>query len=213
MRRRRVPWPLAVLLVPALAWAAGFAWFVLASGRAAPSPPQADGIVALTGGAERVETALRLLAQGRAPLLLVSGTGGGAVLPELASRAGLDPAGLGPRVTLGRRATTTRGNAAETAAWAADHGLHSLYVVTAGYHMKRAITELSRALPDVALYPVPVTPPVMHGLAWLRDPSLVRLLAEEYTKWLLARAGVSAIRSEAAIPLAPTPARAAPVSS
>jgi uncharacterized SAM-binding protein YcdF (DUF218 family) len=185
-----------LLLAPVVAWTVGFAWFALISGRAPPPPPEADGIVALTGGAERVETALRLLADGRAPRLLVSGTGGGALLPELASRAGLDPDGLVPRVTLGRRAATTRGNAAETAAWVTDNNIHSLLVVTAGYHMPRALTELSRALPDVTLYPVPVTPPGMQGTAWLHHPRRVRLMAEEYTKWLLTRVGLSALGRE-----------------
>jgi len=180
----------ALLMLPVLVWTAGFAWFVFASTRTPPAPPpEADGIVALTGGAERVETALRLLAAGRAPLLLVSGTGGGAALSDLASRAGVDPGGLAGRVTLGRRAATTRGNAAETASWAADNGVHSLLVVTAAYHMKRAMVELSRTLPDVALYPVPVTPPGMQDRTWLYDATHLRLMAEEYTKWLLVRAG------------------------
>ncbi len=74
--------------------------------------------MAFTGGPERVETALRLLAEGRADRLLLSGIGGGAELPELAHRAGVDPLPLATRVTIGRNATTTRGNAAETAAWA-----------------------------------------------------------------------------------------------
>ena len=60
-----------------LAWAGGFAWFLHAARVTAEPPAHADGIVALTGGAERVETALNLLAEGRARLLLVSGVGGG----------------------------------------------------------------------------------------------------------------------------------------
>ena len=171
-------------------WCAGFFWFVhLSLGPPASPPPQADGIVALTGGAERVETALRLLAQGRAPLLLVSGIGGGAVLPDLAARAGLDPNRLLPQVTLGRKAATTRGNALETAEWANEKGIRSLLVVTAGYHMPRALTELSRAMPDVTLHPVPVVPPGMQGGALLH-PANMRLLAEEYTKFLLVRTGL-----------------------
>ena len=41
--------------------------------------------------------------------------------------------------------------------------MHSLIVVTAGYHMPRALAELRRALPDVTLYPVPVQPPAMRA--------------------------------------------------
>ena len=59
---------LAVLLAAVLAWCGGFAWFVHAALRLTPAPPISDGIVALTGGAGRVEAALHLLAEGRARL-------------------------------------------------------------------------------------------------------------------------------------------------
>jgi uncharacterized SAM-binding protein YcdF (DUF218 family) len=188
---RRVGAVLLVMLVLASGWAAGFAWFLHIAVEATAPPPPADGIVVLTGGAERVETALRLLAEGRARLLLVSGVGGAAEFNELAHRAGVAPS-LAPRVTLGRAAASTRGNAAETADWARAHGLHSLIVVTAGYHMPRALTELGRALPEVALYPVAVLPPALRGE---RDAATLRLLAGEYTKWLATEAGLSALVS------------------
>ena len=142
-----------------LAFGASFAWFVHQVDQPGEAPPHTDGIVAFTGGPERVETALRLMAEGRADHLLLSGIGGGAELTELAHRAGVDPLPLATRVTIGRSATTTRGNAAETAAWARANGIHSLLVVTASYHMPRAIAELARALPETQLYPLPVVPP------------------------------------------------------
>ena len=74
--------------------------------------------MAFTGGPERVETALRLLAEDRADRLLLSGIGGGAELAELAHRAGVDPLPLASRVTIDRNAATTRGNATDTADWA-----------------------------------------------------------------------------------------------
>lgn len=186
-RLRTLLLALPVLLV--LAWLGGFAWFLRVSMRPAVLPPRADGIVVLTGGADRVETALRLLAAGQGRLLLVSGVGHAAGFGELARLAHVDPA-LAPRVTLGRNAASTRGNAIETAEWAHAHGVHSLIVVTAGYHMPRALVELSRTLPEVPLYPVPVMPP---GLRDGRDLSALRLLAGEYTKWLAAELGLSAL--------------------
>ena len=190
MRTRRLAPPLALLAVLALAWVGGFVWFLRAAWVTTEPPAAADGIVALTGGAERVETALKLLAEGRARVLLISGVGGAADFAELARRAGVDPA-LRSRVTLGRTATTTRGNAAETAEWARANDLTSLIVVTAGYHMPRALAELSRAMPGLALYPAPVLPPAM------RQPGLteLRLLAGEYSKWLATEAGLSALGS------------------
>ena len=185
-------WPLlgwlgAGVLGLAALWGVGFADFSHAARQPGPPPPPADGIVALTGGADRIETALRLLADGHAPLLLVSGVGRGTDLAEVAHRVRLDPARLAGRVTLGREATTTLGNAAETAAWARAHGIRRLIVVTAGYHMPRAVLEIRRVLPDVALYPVPVLPPALRGAM---DGATVRMLASEYDKLLAVRFGL-----------------------
>jgi uncharacterized SAM-binding protein YcdF (DUF218 family) len=175
-----------------LAWSAGLAWFVRVAGQAEPPAPRADGIVALTGGADRVETALRLLAADRAAWLLVSGIGPTTDLTTLARHAGLDAAPLVARVELGRQATSTRGNASETATWARAKGLHSLIVVTAWYHMPRAMTELARAMPGIALYPAPVEP---EGS---RQPRLAvaRLLAEEYSKYLASWLDLTALLPE-----------------
>ncbi len=176
---------LLALLVFLLGWGVGLLWYIRLIDAVAPPGPPADGIVALTGGADRVDTALQLLAKGQAPRLLLSGIGGGAQLPELDDRAGVDAARLAERITLGRGAQSTRGNAVETATWVRRQGIHSLIVVTAAYHMPRAMLELRRELPDTELYPVPVRPSGYTG--WRR----LRLLAVEFTKFLGAEAGLS----------------------
>ncbi|HME27602.1 MAG TPA: YdcF family protein [Acetobacteraceae bacterium] len=173
----------------ALAFGGGFAWFVHRVEMPGQTPPRTDGIVAFTGGPERVETALRLLAEGRADRLLLSGIGGGAELAELARRAGVDPRPLAPHITIDRNATTTRGNATDTATWAHDNDIHSLLVVTAAYHMPRAMAELARTLPDVTLYPLPVAAPERPD----RTAVPLRLVAEEYIKFLVTTAGLSAV--------------------
>jgi len=179
---------LAAVLVLGALWSFGFARFNSQVRRPAPAPPQADGIVVLTGGADRIETALRLLAEGHAPVLLVSGVGRGTELGEMARRVHLDPAALGARVTLGRTATDTVGNAAETAAWARANHVQRLIVVTAGYHMPRALLEIGHALPGVALHPAPVQPPAMRGRL---DFATARLLASEYDKLLAVQIGLT----------------------
>jgi uncharacterized SAM-binding protein YcdF (DUF218 family) len=190
MTRRRLALRVAgwTLFAVVVAWDMGLVWFIQFAARAMPPPPMADGIVALTGGAERVETALRLLRAHQAHWLLLSGTGIGADLAVLAHRAGVDPAPLADEVTLGRQATTTRGNALETAAWAREHDIHTLIVVTAYYHMPRALTELRRAMPEVTLYPEPVLRPQSGFMGPLVT---LRLTAEEYTKYLLALVGMT----------------------
>lgn len=184
-------WPSLLLLsalVVATVWAAGFTAYSHDARIKARKPPGADGIVVLTGGADRIETGLQLLAEGVAPMLLVSGVGRGAEMAELAKRVKLDPAVVGDRITLGREATTTIGNAAEAAAWAHQNGMRKLIVVTAGYHMPRALLEIGRSLPEVTLYPVPVQPPAMRGRI---DIAAIRLLAGEYDKLLAVRLGLS----------------------
>jgi len=183
----------ASLVLVALAWTAGLVWFIADAAAPGEPPPRADGIVALTGGADRVEQAFHLLAEGRGQKLLLSGIGGGAELRELARRAGLDPAPIAARVTLGRSATSTHGNALETASWAQENAIHSLIVVTAGYHMPRALAELGRALPEVELYPAPVMPPALRVAGFAADAGTLRLMAAEYTKWLATELGLSGL--------------------
>jgi uncharacterized SAM-binding protein YcdF (DUF218 family) len=194
---RRVATVLGVALIVALlAGGAGFVWFVHLARQAGHVPAHVDGIVAFTGGADRVETALRLLAEQRGDKLLLSGIGGGAELAELAPRAGIDPAPLAARVTLGRGATTTRGNAQETAAWAKANAIQSLLVVTASYHMPRALAELDRVLPDVTLFPLPVLLDERPGHAVVP----LRLIVEEYVKYLATRIGLTAVIPQRDIP-------------
>lgn len=185
--------PLAILLtlLLVLAWSAGFGIFAWRATRPPGPPPRADGIVVLTGGADRVQAGLSLLQADRAQLMLISGVRPGLDLNSLIWASGLrlprehDLAG---RITLGHVATSTVGNAIEAAGWARANGLHSLIVVTAGYHMQRALAEFASRLPDEALHAYPVLPPALlrwHSLATLR------LLVSEYDKWLLVASGLT----------------------
>ncbi len=192
---RRSRWRQRLLVaVPALALAglvAGFGWFLVLAGRGPADPTgHTDGIAVLTGGAERVETGLRLLREGRAERLLVSGVHPQVTLADVARLAALEPEPLAGRVALGPRATTTRGNAVEIADWARAGRLHSLRVVTAGYHMPRALLELRRTLPEVSLVPHPVVPARLRDPAAGGQPRTWSLLAGEYLKFLAAWAGV-----------------------
>jgi uncharacterized SAM-binding protein YcdF (DUF218 family) len=176
--------PLAVLLLLGL----GFLWFIQAVHQARAEPGRrTDGIVVLTGGGGRVEAGLALLENGAAPRLLISGAAPGLTLAALARANGRQPTALAGKVDLGHAAATTTGNAVETAAWARAHGLRSLRVVTADYHLPRAMLELRRAMPEVVLLPNPVAPPALSASrrAWL--------LALEYAKLGAAATGLGAL--------------------
>ncbi|WP_439552556.1 YdcF family protein [Falsiroseomonas sp.] len=187
MRRLLIALGIAGLL--GLAVAAGFAAFLAAArGGPAPDAPPAEAIIVLTGGAERVETALRLLDAGAAPILLVSGAHPALTVPELARVHGRAPGSLAGRVVLGHAAATTIGNAAEAAAFAQARGIRSVRLVTAAYHMPRAMLEFRRALPGVALHPHPVRP---ASFAHLPRARRWALLFGEFVKYGTAAAGLT----------------------
>lgn len=170
-------------------WLAGFVIFLCVVFTASPPNPLplADGIVALTGGDDRVGAGLALLAAHEAPLLLISGAGRGTYLGDFTDDDVAAATRYAGDITLGHMADTTHGNALEAANWAHAHHMHSLIIVTADYHMPRAMLEMANSLPGVTLIPAPVRPPAMRELFTL--PTL-RLLAGEYTKYLAVRSGL-----------------------
>jgi uncharacterized SAM-binding protein YcdF (DUF218 family) len=190
MKLRRL-WFLA--LVPLLLWLGGFIWFLRAAQEPATHSSAADAIVVMTGGAERVETGFRLLEEGLAPRLFVSGVHPDSRLADLARGAGVDPAKLAGRVELGHAAASTRGNAVEIAAWARPRQIATIRLVTAGYHMPRARTELRRAMPGLRVQAHPVTPARLRAEGAFWQPRNWGLLFGEYMKFLGAELGLSAI--------------------
>lgn len=170
-------------MVLAAGYAASLAVFAVTLPAATDTPPArtADAIVALTGGTDRVDTALRLLAEDAAPILLVSGAHPGTDLSRTLRRVNADPS-LGGRVVLGSRARSTRGNALEAASFARDRNARSLIVVTSVYHMPRALLEFGNLLPDADLLPYPVAPP---------GGTPVGLLLSEHAKWLAVAVGIT----------------------
>jgi uncharacterized SAM-binding protein YcdF (DUF218 family) len=190
-----------ILLAGAVAASAALAlgYFSFGDGvqQARPSQPlpEADAVVALTGGsAARLTSAMTLLKEGRGRRLLITGVNPGT--PAADVHALLSPGAaeigetelIGCCVDLGRNAEDTLGNASETAAWARRNGFTRLIIVTDDYHMPRSLRELAIAMPHAALTPFPVRTLLMETGAWRHDLGAAAVLAGEYLKYLMIRA-------------------------
>ncbi|MDH4982471.1 YdcF family protein [Hyphomicrobium sp. D-2] len=146
--------------------------------------PNGDAIVVLTGESARIAEGARLLDEGRAGRMLISG-----VFPRTGKKALLEISGLPEDkfdccVDIDYAALDTVGNAQQTRNWAAAHGYNSVIVVTASYHMPRSLAELSLALPDVELIPHPVMPGSFPSSHWWLNTTVTRTLISEYLKFL-----------------------------
>lgn len=191
-RRRLLPRLVTIVLIVVLAWLGGLVYFAtMIPGRVDDVGTPTDGIVVLTGGSERLHEGLRLLADGKATQLLISGVHREATLDDLL-KIGEPPSNLSPQtiqccVTIGYQADNTAGNASEAAAWVAAKGVRSLRLVTADYHMPRSLLEFSLALPDVRILPHPVFPEVVKRDEWWLWPGSASLVVSEYHKYAATR--------------------------
>lgn len=178
----------AAFLVALLIWAAGLFAFAARVERSTPPPfPEpADGIVALTGANsnERLAAAVELLAENRGRRVLVSGVN------REASREDIRTVSKAVRrlydccVDLGFTAADTVGNARETAEWAKAMRYTSLIVVTADYHIPRAMLEQRAMMPEMRLTPYAVPTASLDARRWWRHPRSARLMVVEYSKYL-----------------------------
>ena len=190
MRRRRRSrtlgrvFPLVVAL--ALAWLGGFLWFLeTVPGELEDAGTPTDAIVVLTGGSERLPVALELLDRGLAGRLFVSGVYSGVDVATILDLNTQAPTTLACCIDLGHDARDTLGNARETAIWMAEGQRRSLRLVTASYHMPRALALFRRLMPEVLIVPHPVFPRLLRDGAGWAHPRTLLLLADEYTKYLI----------------------------
>lgn len=180
---------LAMLLYGLAAlWLGGFLHYVAGVrdlGRQA-SERRTDAIVVLTGGSERIDAGLRLLQAERARKLFITGVNKGTNAEMLQQLRGQYPPQLfACCVELGTAAEDTVGNAAETAIWVRKEGYRSLRLVTAAYHLHRAMIEFRRFMPATELLPHPVFTEAVRLESWWQHPGTARLLAGEFNKYIV----------------------------
>ncbi len=185
-----------LLVLAAFTWVAGFAWFMVTLPREKPDnfrPTGAEnagrtGIVALTGGPDRIIKAMELLENDQGARLLISGVNPNTTKDMIAQRFTADFAKFECCVDLGLMARSTTDNAVETKDWVMEQGYTRLILVTSDYHIRRSRAELRAQLPDAAILIFPVASEVAERGKWYMSPESWRDLSKEYSKYVIVKA-------------------------
>ena len=168
----------------------GFVFF--AEGRRADAvrfgrPPQADGIVVLTGTAQaRIEEGLRLIAGKHGRRLLITGVHKKLDMDDILNMSEIDKESIKCCIDLDYHAYNTAGNAVEAYRWARILGYRSLILVTSTHHIPRTLIEMRRVMPNIRLIPHAVNPQGIRLEEWWQYPGTLKLLLGEYTRYLFA---------------------------
>lgn len=164
-----------------LLYALGFVLFAVTLGQPATDDTEkADAAVVLTGGAGRIEHALKVIQDRKAGRLLISGADPLVTKADLAVRNPGRGKVLRCCVDLGTEAKDTRSNAEEAERWLKQHRRTSVRVITSDWHMRRALYEFRRVLgSDYVIVPDAVR----------TEPSFFTLFGE-YNKYVLRRIAV-----------------------
>jgi uncharacterized SAM-binding protein YcdF (DUF218 family) len=158
-----------------------------------PSQPttntsKTDAIIVLTGGAGRVAEGLKLLGTGIADKLLITGVDTTTSAPELVLALELPPEEIKKidptKITIGRKAQSTIGNAIEAADWVRANKVKSIRLVTANYHMIRATLEFKKLMPEIEIIQHPVFPKDFDAKNVKDDKNTQNLIIKEYFKFL-----------------------------
>ncbi len=186
---------IALLIIGFVAWFGGFVWFIEDMPQGSPLPHKnTHAIVVLTGGNNRISEGLDLLAKKKSPKLIISGVQQGAPLGSVIKASGYRGPVNYQRVALDYKSTTTVENAQNIAKWCQRKKINSIRLVTANYHMRRALIEFNHYLKGVKIIPHAVNPLDSARHSWCKDYKVFCLYMNEYHKYLGALARMKLLR-------------------
>lgn len=173
----------------AIAWGAGFYFFVKQLPRPPQKPPvQNENVIVLTGGGgARIKAAMQVFAEGERNRMLISGVNPAVSRDSIASLWPGSPDKFDCCIDLGREARSTFGNALEARDWINLHEYESILLVTSEFHMPRAILELKMQSPNTIITAYPVRSAGFSENGFPKSAESWRQVAGEYSKYLIAR--------------------------
>ena len=188
-----------ILLALFILWVAGLGWFInQISGKIdiKPTAQLCDSIIVLTGGSDRIHRGFELLIENKGSTLFISGVGEGITKKSLIAAHGgskeqqVQLEKMENLIVLGHMASDTRSNAQEVRDFIQTQHFKTIRLVTANYHMPRALLELTHRIPDTQIIAEPVLPEDFHREGWWYHAGTLRLIFSEYMKYLAIRLGI-----------------------
>ncbi len=140
-----------------------------------------QAIVVLTGGRNRISEAVKLLNQGLADKLFISGVEKNTSLKDISDFQDIPMPQK--NISLEKKSTNTIENAIQTQAWLDKNHISSIRLVTSNYHLPRSIQEFQNQNAKLNIIPHPVFSEHVAKEWWTKTRSFC-LIASEYNKFL-----------------------------
>lgn len=143
---------------------------------------QADAVITLTGGRNRIAKAVEILNKNKADILFVSGVDEVSSWDSIKKKQKIKMTD-NEKVILGKKAKNTLENAKEALDWIHENKISSIYLVTSNYHLARSVTEFRALDKDLTIVPFPVYSEKVQK-KWWKSWRTFSLIFKEYNKFL-----------------------------
>lgn len=173
---------LDLLVFAGLLWFAGFCLFNLKINTYKPDyNTKTDAIIALTGGQNRIAESIKILNEGLADKLFISGVSEQTSMKDIERELAIKPLD-DSKIILGKKAHNTIENASEAFEWIKENNVNSIRLVTSYYHIPRSLLEFKLYGLRKKILPHPVySQNVPHD--WWKNWGTFKLMVSEYNKY------------------------------
>ena len=141
-----------------------------------------EAIIVLTGGRYRIAEAVRLMKDGMADKLFISGVEKNTSLTEIYKKQSIDFLD-DANIALDRESKNTVENAVFSGNWLKDNNIKTIRLVTSNYHLPRSLAEFKYRCPNLKIIPHPVFSKYV-AKEWWKSGKSFYLIASEYNKYL-----------------------------
>ncbi len=171
------------LLVLFLAWIIGFVLFnQKINSYQIDNQTKTDAIIVLTGGRNRIIEAVRLLDDGMAERMLISGVQENISPKDIEKRNAVNLTNK-PEIEFEKQSENTVENAIKTNEWIKQNNINSIRLVTSNYHIPRSLQEFMSQNTKLEIIINPVYSEKVSK-KWWKNVGSFCLIASEYNKFL-----------------------------